>query len=54
MTSEVLGPGSVLLRRDIIFMFECNELCLHLYLLRDFMRDRDFPVYELTYVPLVL
>jgi len=32
----------------IISMFECNKLCLHLYLSRDFVRDRDFRVYVLA------
>ena len=34
----------------IIWMSECSKLCLHLLLSRAFVRDRDFSVYELTYL----
>jgi len=33
----------------LIWIFECNRLCLHLRLSRDFMQDRDFSVYELAH-----
>ena len=33
----------------LIWIFECNRLCLHLRLSRDFVQDRDFSVYELAH-----
>jgi len=33
----------------IIWMFERNKLRLHLHLSRNFVRDQDYPVCELTY-----
>jgi len=33
----------------LIWIFECNRLCLHLRLSWDFMQDRDFSVYELAH-----
>ena len=34
---------------DVMSIFECNKLCLHLHLSRDSVRDRDYPVNKLAY-----
>ena len=40
----------VKLKHEIITSIsKCNEHCFHLYPSREFVRDRDIPVYELVY-----
>ena len=36
-------------KQTLLVCLQTHKLCLHLCLLREFVQNRDFPVYELTY-----